>query len=61
MLMVVFNPMAIIKMAEKSALSLRSMEVDPSQLDILVENAKPVLMNIIENEIYEEGDLSYDY
>ena len=30
-------------------------------LDVLTENLKPVLMNIIQGEIYEEGDLSYDY
>ena len=30
-------------------------------LDILVNNIKPVLMNIIQAEIYEEGELSYEY
>lgn len=30
-------------------------------LDVLTENLKPVLMNIIQGEIYEEGELSYDY
>lgn len=36
--------------------------VDKQQvLDILQDNLKPVLMNIIQSEIYEEGELSYDY
>lgn len=30
-------------------------------LDILTENIKPVLMSLIQEEIYEEGDLAYDY
>lgn len=30
-------------------------------LDILYEHLKPVLMNIIQSEIYEEGELSYEY
>lgn len=30
-------------------------------LEILQEHLKPVLMNIIQSEIYEEGDLSYEY
>lgn len=36
--------------------------VDKQQvLEILQDNLKPVLMNIIQSEIYEEGELSYDY
>ncbi len=30
-------------------------------LDILNDNLKPVLMNIIQSEIYEEGDMAYHY
>ena len=30
-------------------------------LEIIVANLKPVLMQILQGEIYEEGDLSYDY
>lgn len=30
-------------------------------LEILTEHLKPVLMKIIQNEIYEEGELSYEY
>lgn len=30
-------------------------------LDILTRHAKPVLMNIIKGEIFEEGDLAYDF
>ena len=30
-------------------------------LGILQDHLKPVLMNIIQSEIYEEGDLSYDF
>lgn len=30
-------------------------------LEILTEYLKPVLMKIIQNEIYEEGELSYEY
>lgn len=30
-------------------------------LEILMGNLKPALMNIIQGEIFEEGDLSYDY
>ena len=30
-------------------------------LQIMWENLKPILMSIIQSEIYEEGDLSYDY
>lgn len=30
-------------------------------LEILTEHLKPVLMNIIQSEIYEEGELSYEY
>lgn len=30
-------------------------------LEILYEHLKPVLMNIIQSEIYEEGELSYEY
>lgn len=30
-------------------------------LSVLYENLKPVLMNIIQNEIYEEGELTYEY
>lgn len=32
-----------------------------AMLEILTNYLKPVLMNIIQGEIYEEGDLSYDY
>ena len=32
-----------------------------TMLEVLQENLKPVLMNIISSEIYEEGDDSYDY
>ena len=32
-----------------------------SVLEVLQENLKPVLMNIIEQEVYEEGDESYEY
>ena len=32
-----------------------------SMLEVLQENLKPVLMNIISEEIYEEGDDSYEY
>lgn len=32
-----------------------------SVLEILYEHLKPVLMNIIQGEIYEEGELSYEY
>lgn len=30
-------------------------------MEMLYEHIKPVLMNIVQNEIYEEGELSYDY
>lgn len=30
-------------------------------LSVLTENLKPVLMNIIQSEIYEEGELTYEY
>ena len=30
-------------------------------LEVLQENLKPVLMSIIQGEIYEEGELSYEY
>ena len=30
-------------------------------LEVLSEYIKPVLMNIIQSEIYEEGELSYEY
>ena len=30
-------------------------------LEILTEHLKPVLMKIIQSEIYEEGELSYEY
>ena len=30
-------------------------------LEILYNYLKPVLMSIIQNEIYEEGDLTYEY
>lgn len=30
-------------------------------LSVLYENLKPVLMNIIQSEIYEEGELTYEY
>ena len=30
-------------------------------LELLSQHLKPVLMNIIQNEIYEEGELSYEY
>lgn len=37
-------------------------QMDKEQvLSLLQENMKPVLMQIIQSEIYEEGDLSYDY
>lgn len=37
-------------------------QMDKDQvLNLLQENMKPVLMRIIQSEIYEEGDLSYDY
>ena len=32
-----------------------------TMLEVLTNYLKPVLMNIIQSEIYEEGDLSYDY
>ena len=36
--------------------------VDREQVfELLQDNLKPVLMNIISNEIYEEGELSYDF
>ncbi|MEG1894587.1 MAG: hypothetical protein RR162_00005, partial [Oscillospiraceae bacterium] len=34
---------------------------EESVLSILVNNIKPVLMGIIKQEIYEEGNLAYDY
>lgn len=30
-------------------------------LDVLVNNLRPVLMNLIQSEIYEEGELSYEF
>ena len=30
-------------------------------LDILQDHLKPVLMGIIQSEIYEEGELAYEY
>ena len=30
-------------------------------LEVLYDHLKPVLMNIIQSEIYEEGELSYEY
>ena len=30
-------------------------------LQIMWENLKPILMSIIQSEIYEEGELSYEY
>ena len=30
-------------------------------LQIMWENLKPILMSIIQSEIYEEGDMSYEY
>lgn len=30
-------------------------------LEVLIEHAKPVFMNLIQSEIYEEGDLAYDF
>ncbi len=30
-------------------------------LEVLYEHLKPILMNIIQKEIYEEGELSYEY
>lgn len=30
-------------------------------LQIMLENLKPILMSIIQSEIYEEGDMSYEY
>jgi hypothetical protein len=30
-------------------------------LELLYNNIKPALMNIISSEIYEEGDLSYEF
>jgi hypothetical protein len=32
-----------------------------AMLNILLENVKPVLMNILQEEIFEEGELSYDF
>lgn len=34
---------------------------EESVLDILTRHAKPVLMSIIKDEIFEEGDLAYDF
>lgn len=34
---------------------------EESVLDILMRHAKPVLMSIIKGEIFEEGDLAYDF
>ena len=30
-------------------------------LELLIDNIKPVLMGVIKDEIFEEGQLSYDY
>lgn len=30
-------------------------------LELLTNNIKPVLMGVIKDEIFEEGQLSYDY
>lgn len=30
-------------------------------IDVMIEHIKPILIRIIQSEIYEEGDLSYDY
>lgn len=30
-------------------------------LEVLTDHIKPVLLNIIQGEIYEEGDFSYEY
>ena len=34
---------------------------EESVIDILTRHAKPVLMSIIKGEIFEEGDLAYDF
>ena len=34
---------------------------EESVLDILTRHAKPVFMSIIKGEIFEEGDLAYDF
>ena len=40
--------------------SLSSVDED-TILDVLTRHVKPVLMNIIKGEIFEEGDLAYDF
>ena len=30
-------------------------------LDVLMDNAKSVFMNILQEEVFEEGDMAYDY
>lgn len=50
----------IIEINGSGSIDVGSMN-EESVLDILTRHAKPVLMSIIKDEIFEEGDLAYDF
>jgi TP901 family phage tail tape measure protein len=50
----------IIEINGSGSIDVGSMN-EESVLDILTRHAKPVLMSIIKGEIFEEGDLAYDF
>lgn len=51
----------ILEIAGSGSIDVGSGANTETVLSILQEHLKPVLMNLIQSEIYEEGDLSYDY
>lgn len=52
----------LLEVAGSGAIEVNGGEADKTAiLGILTEHLKPVLMGIIQSEIYEEGDLSYDF
>ncbi|QIB26105.1 hypothetical protein [Caloranaerobacter azorensis] len=45
----------------KGSIKIDSESSKEAMLNILLENIKPILMNILQEEIFEEGELSYDF
>lgn len=52
----------LLEVAGSGSIEVSGGEADKTTiLEILTEHLKPVLMGILQSEIYEEGDLSYDF
>jgi TP901 family phage tail tape measure protein len=50
-----------IEIAGSGEISVDSSVSKDSLLDLMITNIRPILMNVLKQEVFEEGDLSYDF